>query len=110
MTLPPIRLICCAWGEAYVDRLLDFSLSAAMAPGNLPTLAKTFDCSVVVLTEKRLFERVTRHPIARRIEAIAPLRLLSIDDLLTARWQYGMTLTYTFFRGLTDLGSAMTET
>jgi hypothetical protein len=105
-----LRLICFAWGEAYVDRMLDFSLASAMAPGNLPALAKFFDCTVVILTEKKLFERVKAHPIAQRIGAIGQLRLLVLDDLITEPWQYGMTLAYALFRGLTDLGPTMTET
>ena len=110
MKLPALRLICFAWGEAYLDRMLDFSLASAMAPGNLPALAKSFDCTVVILTEKKLFERVRAHSVARRIEAIAGLRLLALDDLITEPWQYGMTLAYALFRGLADLGPAMTQT
>jgi hypothetical protein len=106
----PVRLICYAWGEAYVDRLLDYCLASVMAPGNLPALAKKFNCTVVVLTEQRLFARVNAHPITRLIGDVAALRLLSLDDLITESWQYGMTLAYTLFRGLADLGPAMTET
>ena len=108
--IPSVRLISFAWGEAHVDRLLEFCLASVMAPGNLPALAKSFDCTVVVLTEQRLFARVSGHPMAARIEAIATLRLLALDDLITESWQYGMTLAYALFRGLADLGPAMTET
>jgi len=105
-----VRLVTFAWGEKYVDRLLDFTLASVMAPRNLPALSERFDCTVVIVTEKRLFTRVRVHPLIPRIEAIAQLSLIEMDDLVGESWQYGITLANALFRGIAELGSAMTET
>jgi hypothetical protein len=106
----PVRLVTYAWGRRYIDRLLDFALASVLAPGNLPALARAFDCTVVVVTEKNLFDYVRAHPIARQVEAVCPLRLVALDDLIAEPWQYGFTVAYSLFRGFADLGAAMTDT
>lgn len=105
-----VRLVTYAWGRAYVDKLLNYTLASVISPGNLPALANEFDCEVVLLTEESLFAHVREHPIARRIEAIAPLHLMALDDLVREPWQYGMTLARALHRGMVNLGDAMTET
>ena len=105
-----VRLVMFAWGPSYVDHLLDFALSAALAPGNLPTLAAVFDCTAVIVTEERLFHYVRAHPATKKLEQICPLALVPLDDLLSDPWQYGMTIAYALFRGFADLGPAMTDT
>jgi hypothetical protein len=102
--------VTCAWGKHYVDKLLDFTLASALAPGNVPSLACEFPCEVAVVTEERYFDYVRAHPVARRLEQFAKLRLLAVDDLVTERWQYGMSLAYALFRGVADVGAAMTDT
>src|SRR4051794_32927390 len=105
-----VRLVTYAWGEAYIDKVLNFTLASVLAPGNLPALARRFDCEVVVLTEERLFARVRAHPVAHSIESICALRLVALDDLIGEPWQYGMTLARALHRGMADLGAQMTET
>lgn len=105
-----VRLVTFAWGKPYIDRLLEQALAAALSPGNLPALAKRFDCTVVVVTEEALFDYVRTHPIGIRLQAICSLRLVAIDDLIAEPWQYGITLAYALFRGFSDLQAAMTDT
>lgn len=105
-----VRLVTFAWGKPYIDRLLEHALAAALAPGNLPALAKRFDCTVVVVTEEALFDYVRAHPIGMRLQAICSLRLVAIDDLIAEPWQYGITLAYALFRGFSDLQDTMTDT
>jgi hypothetical protein len=105
-----VRLVAFAWGRHYVDHLLDFALSAALAPGNLPALAAVFDCTAVIVTEEKLFDYVRTHPTTRKLEQVCPVELVSLDDLISDAWQYGMTVAYALFRGFADLGPAMTET
>ena len=104
-----VRLVIFAWGKSYVDNLLERALSSALAPGNLPTLAKHFDCTVVIVTEESLFTYVKSHPISVKLQLVCPLKLVSIDDLIGEPWQYGITLAYALFRGFSDLASEMTE-
>jgi hypothetical protein len=101
-----IRLVSYAWGRHYLDDLLDFALSAALAPGNLPALAAVFDCTAVIVTEEKLFNYVRAHPTIKKLEQVCPVLLLPLDDLLSDPWQYGITLAYALFRGFADLGPA----
>ena len=104
-----LRIITYAWGRQYVANLLDITLAAVLAPGNLPALAEVFDCEFVLLTEQGLFEQVETHPIYRRLQTYAKARLIPIDDLLVAPL-YGLTLTWATYRGMEDLGETCTDT
>lgn len=103
-----LRIITYAWGRQYVANLLDITLAAVLAPGNLPALAEVFDCEFVLLTEQGLFEQIENHPIYRRLQTHAKARLIPIDDLLVAPL-YGLTLTWATYRGMEDLGEACTD-
>lgn len=105
----PARLIAYAWGERYLDDLLSIALPAALATGNLPYVAARVPCEVVLLTEEKFNSRVDRHPTVQRIRRLCPLHVVGLDDLVHASDKYGMTLTYALHRGLSDLGSAVTE-
>ena len=104
----PARVITMAWGERYVGDLLEIAIPALLAPGNLPALAKNFDCELVIVTESRFFDRLERSAAIAALLGFADLRLVLIDDLLSP-W-YGITLTYALVRGFADLGTAMTRT
>lgn len=104
-----LRIITYAWGVDYVRRLLDVTLAAVLAPGNLPALAEVFACEFVLLTEQGLFGLVEASPTYRRISMLATARLVAMDDLLAAPL-YGMTLTWATYRAMADLGDAVVET
>lgn len=99
------RLITMCWGDRYIDELLQFTLPALLAPGNLPAFVEHFDVELVMVTETRLFDRISRTPETLRLLRYCDLRLVPIDDLISP-W-YGITLTYALLRGFTDLGPAM---
>src|SRR5262249_60641019 len=61
------RVITYAWGENYIEDLLSLTIPALLAPGNLPHLASQLSCEVVILTEERLFDHVTRNPAIQRL-------------------------------------------
>ena len=102
------RVITTAWGDRYIDDLVEITIPALLAPGNLPAFAEQFDCEFVIVTETRLFDRLARSAVIAALLNFADLRLVPIDDLLSP-W-YGITLTYALVRGFADLGAAMTET
>jgi hypothetical protein len=102
------RVITMVWGDRYIDDLLEITIPALLAPGNLPVFAEAFACEFVVVTEIRLFDRIARSAAIAGVMQLADLRLVPIDDLLSP-W-YGITLTYALVRGFADLGEAMTET
>src|SRR5262249_39152226 len=105
----PTRIITYAWGERYVDTLLTLTLPALLAPGNLPYVASEVPCELVILTERRFFSKLNRHPTTARIRQFCPVRLVKLDDLIVSKDKYGMTLTYALHRAFSDLGPAMTE-
>src|SRR5215218_2936832 len=86
----PTRIITCAWGEKYIGELLSITLPALLAPGNLPYVASAVPCEVVILTEEAAFPRVFGDPTVARIQALCPVRLVGLDDLIPAPDKYGM--------------------
>jgi hypothetical protein len=106
----PTRIITYAWGETYVGELLSITLPALLAPGNLPYVASVVPCELVVLTEHASFPTILSDPTVRRIQQLCRVRLVEIDDLIPARDQYGMALTYVLHRGFEDLGDSVTDT
>ncbi len=105
------RLIIPVWGERYVSRVLSITLPAVLAPGNLPALCELFDVELAIVTEFRLFDEIRGSACFQAATRICPLRLISLDDLLTeVPGDYGMVLTYALFRGFADLGEQLTQT
>jgi hypothetical protein len=109
VTKRPTRIITYAWGEKYVHELLSLTLPALLAPGNLPSIAASVPCELVILTEEVFFETVNSHASILRVKEFCPLRLIGLDDLITVKDKYGMALTHALHRGFSDLGPAMTE-
>lgn len=105
-----IRLITYAWGRAHIDRMLEYPLSSALAPGNLPTLSREFACEVAIVTEAAEFEYLRSHSVVRQLERICEIKLVPLDDLITEPWQYGITLAYALHRGMAaELRVPMTD-
>jgi hypothetical protein len=99
----PARFISFAWGETHLERLLELALPALLAPGNLPRVAATVPCELVLLIEQGEALRVGNHPSVQRIRRLCPVTLLSLDDLVSTPDKYGMSLTYALHRGMSDL-------
>jgi hypothetical protein len=107
----PIRLITTVWGAAYLDELLDITLPAILAPGNLPSLVDRFACEFALVTERGFFAALRAHPVIRAIGDLCPVRLIPVDDLIMyRRVLYGHVLTHALHRGFEDLGERVTET
>jgi len=100
------RVICAVWGEKYLDRLLQFTLPAALAPGNYPYLAAHLDCELNIVTERRLFTVLEDSEVIKKFKQLGGVRFTPIDDLLTPA-SYGLTLTLALARGFEDLGRDM---
>jgi hypothetical protein len=105
----PTRIISYAWGEKYVGELLSLALPAALAPGNLPYVARVAPCEMVLLTQEKYFSTFNNDPAVARIRALCPVKLIALDDLIVAPDKYGMALTYALHRGFADLGPAVTD-
>ncbi len=105
----PTRIIGYAWGDSYVDELINLALPALLAPGNLPAVAAQVPCELVLVSEERLFARIADHAAVRAAQKLCPVRLVGLDDLITRSDKYGMALTYALHRAFADLGPAMTD-
>ena len=102
------RIITFAWGERYLSDLMDVSIPAVMSPGNIPAFSENFESTLVIVTERRFFDSISRYSIIQSALITCDVRLIPIDDLLSP-W-YGITLTYALMRGFADLGAAMKDT
>jgi hypothetical protein len=105
----PTRIIGYAWGDSYVDELLNLALPALLAPGNLPAVAAQVQCELVLVSEERLFAKIAGHPAIKKAQELCAVRLVGLDDLITRSDKYGMALTYALHRAFADLGPAMTD-
>ena len=106
----PVCVITYAWGKHYVDTLCQITLPAILAPGNLHYLSSFTSCEVVILTQEAFFSQFDAAPAVRKIREICPVRLISLDDLVSRKDNYGMALTYALHRGCNAYGAAMTDT
>jgi hypothetical protein len=104
------RLIVPVWGQRYAARFTELTLPALLAPGNLPHLAAALSTEAVVVTQRELFDVIRAADSFRRLEKYCEVRLVSMDDLMSYPAYYGLTITWSLFRGFTDLGAAMTDT
>ena len=77
-----------------------------MAPGNLPALAEQTNLEIVILTSSKDYHDFEVEPAFQSLRKIAPVRFISIDDLIVDRL-YGVTLTLAYLRGVTDAGNDM---
>jgi hypothetical protein len=100
------RIIVPVWGEKYIARFGAACLPALLAPGNLPHLSQHFDCELVVITERHLFDAVRALEQVKRAQRWCALRLVAMDDVLSHPRYYGYTLTHCLYRGFVDLGDA----
>src|SRR5262245_26180083 len=109
MTKRPTRIITYAWGENYVHQLLSLTLPALLAPANLPAVAASVPCELVILTEEVFFATLNSHASILRAKEFCRLRLIGLDDLITLKDKYGMALTHALHRGFSDIGPEMTD-
>ena len=106
-----VRLVIPFWGVTYLRKLVNVTIPALLAPGNLPALVEDFDVEVVLVTERMLHEVVQRTSAYKNLARLCRVELRTLDDLLTGTsGDYGVVLSYALYRGFADLGPLMTET
>src|SRR6185437_637750 len=94
----PTRIVTYAWGETYVQELLTLAIPALLSPGNLPYIAAQVKCDLTLVTQERFFAKIASHPVITKARTYCPIRLVSLDDLVTRDDQYGIALTYALHR------------
>jgi len=105
------RLIIPFWGAAYLEKLVNVTIPALLAPGNLPAMVESFDVEVVLVTERALRLKLERSRAYANLQRICATDVRFLDDLLTGvPGDYGVVLSYALYRGFTDLGPRMLDT
>jgi len=105
-----IRLILPFWGSAYVRKVMNLTLPALLAPGNIPALIEHADFEIALVTEEAFFDEIRATTSFKFAESLCTVRFIALDDILTGvPGDYGPVLTYAMFRGFADLGTAMVD-
>src|SRR5262245_56099730 len=87
-TVCPVCVITYAWRKHYVDTLCEITLPAILAPGNLHYISSLTSCEVIILTEEEYFPQFEAASAVRKIREICPVRLISLDDLVSKKDKY----------------------
>src|SRR5437773_1886844 len=90
---PSVVVTTLAWGDNYIERLLNFTLPALLAPGNYPCLAAEFPCELVIITEARQCATIQGAEIIQRFAQLGRIRFCTMDDLIVDAASYGFTIT-----------------
>lgn len=105
---PPARIILTAWGESYINQILDFTFPAMLAPGNLPVLAENFECELVFVTQSDQFSRIQDANSFKAMERYCTSKFVANDDVIADN-VYGAVLTHSLWRGFEDLGESVLD-
>src|SRR5215471_6747694 len=106
---PAVVFLLPVWGERYVTQFLDLSLRTLLAPGNIPAVADTCDCTFRILTTAGDETRFHGHPMFQRLSRCCAIEFAAIDDPVVAR-VHSLTITRAYVRGMRESGPAMTQT
>src|SRR5262245_22570665 len=83
---PPLKAVVVLipiWGYRFVSQFLEFGLPTLLAPGNLPAIASSVPCRLVLMSSEPDEPVIRCHPAWRQLERICAAEIRSIDDLIT---------------------------
>lgn len=60
-----------AWGEAFVDKFMNYHVPSLLAPGNIPALARRKKVIHSIVTTERDRQRIVAHPVFKRLRRFA---------------------------------------
>jgi hypothetical protein len=89
------------WGDAYVDRFMDYCVPSLLAEGNLPALAETRRVVHSIVTTERDRRRIGSHPSFARLSGTAEVVFTCFPEAFLARREQSGYNFY-FFYGLLD--------
>lgn len=75
----PFQFSVIAWGDAYVDLLLNVSLPTQLSAGNLPAVPVVPGSLFRIYTTDAHLERIRSSPAFQRVSALMPTRLTRIE-------------------------------
>src|SRR5271156_1370649 len=108
---PPkwIKVLEPVWGYEFTQQFLNVSLPTLLAPGNLPTLAKTLPTEFIFLTGRKDEAMIRESAGYRNLAKICSVSFYPIDDLIT-EGNHSTTITLAFAAAVRRTGVAMLDT
>lgn len=106
---PSVCFLLGIWGDSYIHQFFNLGLRSLLAPGNIPAMAKSYECSFIFLTRPQDQPTLVGHPLFQLLEQYCQVQWINIEDLLFAK-NYSATLTIAYERGMRSRGSAMVDT
>jgi hypothetical protein len=90
-----------AWGEAFVDKFLNYNLPSMLAPGNIPALARGRKVVHSIVTTESDRETIVAHPVFARLSEYAEVVFTCFSEkFIQQRQDDGYNFYY--FYGLLD--------
>ncbi len=105
-----IHILIPIWGEKYISTFMNTAMIALLAPGNIPYCSKQCNITVVFLTTKKSMDIIQKFESFSLLSNFCHIEYEAIDDLIAEGTDYTIPLTLAYVRGVTRIGSAMTET
>ena len=106
---PAVVFLLPVWGERFVAQFLDLSLRTLLAPGNIPAVAETCDCTFRILTPSGQETLFRGHPMFQLLSRSCAVEFAGIEDLVYPG-VHSLTITLAYLRGMRESGAAMTRT
>ncbi|MEI6985427.1 MAG: hypothetical protein WCK65_04795 [Rhodospirillaceae bacterium] len=107
---PKARLIIPFWGVSYTHKVIELTLPALLAPGNIPALCEDFELELCLVAETNMFDVLRASEAYAACAALCEVILEPIDDLLTGvAGDYGPVLTFALFKGFIGLKERMLD-
>ena len=97
------------WGDKYVRQFLRFGLPPLLAPGNLPSVARTLPTRFVLLTSERDEPTIRRHKAFLELSELVDTECRSVDHLISAG-NHSTTITIAFAEAIARSGPTKTDT
>src|SRR3974377_2306277 len=86
-----IQLLLPVWGKRFISQFLQVSLPTLLAPGNLPSIAKSLPCRFVFLTSSEDIVDLRNHPVVKcHLRGLCEVEFTNIDDLITGAHYWTM--------------------
>jgi hypothetical protein len=108
---PPsaVKILVPVWGKRFVRQFLEFCLPTLLAPGNIPSLAGTLPCEMVVMTSVADAPAIERDALWQQLGLLCGATIKLIDDLITDG-NHSTTVTLAYARIVREAGDKLTDT
>jgi hypothetical protein len=103
------KLLLPVWGYNYVRQFLEIGLPTLLAPGNVPAVARSLLAEFIILTSADDEAFIREHPGFKRLAAVCPTTISTIDHLITDG-NYSTTITLAYTEAVRNVGAAMVDT